>query len=161
MTIGTDCLTPYGASAEDIAKSLDAFGADVIGLNCSVGPQTILDAGESMRKVTRKKISAQPNAGMPREVGGRSRDMASPEYMAAFETEDQSLYYFNLHVQDVGHTLVLGPTGSGKSFPLNFLVTHAPQYEPHTFIFDVGGSYRWLTNLLEGPLLAFPPGGGS
>ena len=84
MTIGTDCLTPYGASAEDIAKSLDAFGADVIGLNCSVGPQTILDAVESMRKVTSKKISAQPNAGMPREVGGRSMYMASPEYMATY-----------------------------------------------------------------------------
>jgi homocysteine S-methyltransferase len=84
MTIGTDCLTPYGASAEDIAKALDAFGADVIGLNCSVGPQTILDAVESMRKVTSKKISAQPNAGMPREVGGRSMYMASPEYMATY-----------------------------------------------------------------------------
>ena len=84
MTIGTDCLTPYGASAEDIAKSLDAFGADVIGLNCSVGPQIILDAIERMTKVTRKKLVAQPNAGMPREVGGRSMYMASPEYMATY-----------------------------------------------------------------------------
>ncbi|MEO8193445.1 MAG: bifunctional homocysteine S-methyltransferase/methylenetetrahydrofolate reductase [Gemmatimonadales bacterium] len=84
MTIGTDCLTPYGASAEDIARSLDAFGADVIGLNCSVGPQIILDAIEKMIKVTRKKLSAQPNAGMPREVGGRSMYMASPEYMATY-----------------------------------------------------------------------------
>ena len=84
MTIGTDCLTPYGASAEDIAKALDAFGADVIGLNCSVGPQIILDAIEKMVKVTRKKLSAQPNAGMPREVSGRSMYMASPEYMATY-----------------------------------------------------------------------------
>ncbi|MGI9043669.1 MAG: homocysteine S-methyltransferase family protein, partial [Gemmatimonadaceae bacterium] len=84
MTIGTDCLTPYGASAEDIAKSLDAFGADVIGLNCSVGPQIILDAIEKMARVTRKKLAAQPNAGMPREVGGRSMYMASPEYMATY-----------------------------------------------------------------------------
>jgi methionine synthase / methylenetetrahydrofolate reductase(NADPH) len=84
MTVGTDCLTPYGASAEDIAKSLDAFGADIIGLNCSVGPQIILDAIEKMSKVTRKKLSAQPNAGMPREVQGRSMYMASPEYMATY-----------------------------------------------------------------------------
>ncbi len=84
MTIGTDCLTTYGDSVEDIAKSLDAFGADVIGLNCSVGPQIILDAIERMTKVTRKKLSAQPNAGMPREVGGRSMYMASPEYMATY-----------------------------------------------------------------------------
>jgi homocysteine S-methyltransferase len=37
-----------------------------------------------MVKVTRKKLSAQPNAGMPREVSGRSMYMASPEYMATY-----------------------------------------------------------------------------
>ncbi|HUR91286.1 MAG TPA: bifunctional homocysteine S-methyltransferase/methylenetetrahydrofolate reductase [Gemmatimonadaceae bacterium] len=84
MTIGIDCLTPFGVSAEDVAKTLDAFGADIIGLNCSVGPQTILDAIEKMVPVTRRKLSAQPNAGMPREVGGRSMYMASPEYMSTY-----------------------------------------------------------------------------
>ena len=84
MTIGTDCLTPYGASPEDVAIALDAAGADVIGLNCSVGPQTILDAIEKMTKVTRRKLSAQPNAGMPRDVSGRTMYMASPEYMATY-----------------------------------------------------------------------------
>ncbi|MDQ6828618.1 MAG: homocysteine S-methyltransferase family protein, partial [Gemmatimonadota bacterium] len=84
MTIGPDGLTPYGAAPEDIARRLDALGADVIGLNCSVGPQTILEAIERMAAVTRRKLSAQPNAGMPREVGGRSMYMASPEYMATY-----------------------------------------------------------------------------
>jgi methionine synthase I (cobalamin-dependent)/5,10-methylenetetrahydrofolate reductase len=84
MTITAECRTPYGVSVEDIARTLDAFGADVVGLNCSVGPQLILEAIEKMAKVTRKKLSAQPNAGMPREVGGRSMYMASPEYMATY-----------------------------------------------------------------------------
>ena len=84
MTIGVDGLTPYGATPEDVARALDRFGADVVGLNCSVGPQTILDAIERMAPATRKKISAQPNAGMPRDVGGRSMYMASPEYMASY-----------------------------------------------------------------------------
>jgi methionine synthase / methylenetetrahydrofolate reductase(NADPH) len=84
MTIGVDGLTPYGATPEDVARALDRFGADVIGLNCSVGPQTILDAIEKMTPLTRKKVSAQPNAGMPRDVGGRSMYMASPEYMASY-----------------------------------------------------------------------------
>ena len=84
MTITADCRSPYGVSVEDIAKTLDALGADVIGLNCSVGPQLILEAIEKMVKVTRKKLSAQPNAGMPREVSGRSMYMASPEYMATY-----------------------------------------------------------------------------
>jgi methionine synthase / methylenetetrahydrofolate reductase (NADH) len=84
MTVGSDCHTPYGVTVEDLAQSLDAFGADVIGLNCSVGPQIILDAIEKMVPVTRRKLSAQPNAGMPRDVSGRSMYMASPEYMATY-----------------------------------------------------------------------------
>ena len=84
MTIGVDGLTPYGTTPADVARLLDAAGADVIGLNCSVGPQTILDAIEQMAPVTTRKLSAQPNAGMPREVGGRSMYMASPEYMATY-----------------------------------------------------------------------------
>ena len=84
MTIGADGLTPYGATPEDVAHALDRFGVDVIGLNCSVGPQAILDAIEKMAPLTSKKLSAQPNAGMPRDVGGRSMYMASAEYMAEY-----------------------------------------------------------------------------
>src|SRR5256885_9015099 len=43
MTIGADHHTSYGATAEDVARALDEWGADVIGLNCSVGPQIILE----------------------------------------------------------------------------------------------------------------------
>ena len=83
-TVGPDLRTAFGASPEDIARVLDRWGVDVIGLNCSVGPQTILDAIERMATVTTRKLSAQPNAGMPRDVGGRSMYMASPEYMATY-----------------------------------------------------------------------------
>ncbi len=84
MTIGVDGRTPYGASPEYVVRALETWGADVIGLNCSVGPQTILDCIEKMVPQTRKKLSAQPNAGMPRDVGGRSMYMASPEYMGTY-----------------------------------------------------------------------------
>lgn len=83
-TVGPDLRTAFGASPEDIARVLDRWGVDVIGLNCSVGPQTILEAIERMAAVTTRKLSAQPNAGMPRDVGGRSMYMASPEYMATY-----------------------------------------------------------------------------
>ena len=84
MTIGTDGRTPFGATPEDVATWLDGLGADIIGLNCSVGPQGILEGVERMVHVTRRKISAQPNAGMPRDVGGRAMYMASAEYMATY-----------------------------------------------------------------------------
>jgi methionine synthase / methylenetetrahydrofolate reductase (NADH) len=84
MTIGADGRTPYGAAPETVVRALEAWGADIIGLNCSVGPQAILDCIEKMVPQTRRKLSAQPNAGMPRDVGGRSMYMASPEYMATY-----------------------------------------------------------------------------
>jgi homocysteine S-methyltransferase len=84
MTVGEDCHTPYGASVEEIARRLDEWGADIIGLNCSVGPQIILECIEKMTAVTTRKLSAQPNAGMPRQVEGRQIYMASPEYLATY-----------------------------------------------------------------------------
>lgn len=84
VAINADGVTAYGATPQDIARTLDAAGADIIGLNCSVGPQTILEAIEKMAPLTTRKLSAQPNAGMPRDVGGRTMYMASPEYMATY-----------------------------------------------------------------------------
>jgi homocysteine S-methyltransferase len=84
MTIGNDGRTIYGDTPRTIAQRLDLAGADVIGLNCSVGPDVMLDAIEEITAVTAKKVSAQPNAGLPREVNGRQMYMASPDYMAKY-----------------------------------------------------------------------------
>jgi methionine synthase I (cobalamin-dependent)/5,10-methylenetetrahydrofolate reductase len=84
MTIGTDGRTVFGDTPKTIAQRLDAAGADVIGLNCSVGPDVMLDAIEEMTEVTGRKISCQPNAGLPRDVNGRQMYMASPDYMSKY-----------------------------------------------------------------------------
>lgn len=84
MTIGEDGNTSYGTSPETLAEKLDALGADVVGLNCSVGPAIILDAVEAMVGRTSRPLSAQPNAGLPRTVRDRKMYMASPEYMASY-----------------------------------------------------------------------------
>src|ERR1051325_9232148 len=84
MTICTDGRTIYGDTPRTIAQRLDRAGADVIGLNCSVGPDVMLDAIEEMSAVIARKISCQPNAGLPREVNGRQMYMASPDYMGKY-----------------------------------------------------------------------------
>jgi homocysteine S-methyltransferase len=84
MTVQDDGSTSIGALPEDFARKLDEWGADIIGLNCSVGPAAILEALEIMAAVTRRHLSAQPNAGMPRTVQGRSIYLSSPEYMASY-----------------------------------------------------------------------------
>jgi methionine synthase / methylenetetrahydrofolate reductase(NADPH) len=84
MTIMIDGNTMFGTTPELFTERLDEWGADVIGLNCGVGPAIILTALEKMRQVTKKKLSAQPNAGLPRDVQGRQFYMCSPEYMSKF-----------------------------------------------------------------------------
>jgi methionine synthase / methylenetetrahydrofolate reductase(NADPH) len=84
MTIQMDGNTTFGTTPEAFTAKLDALGADVIGLNCGMGPNHVLTALEKMRNVTEKRLSAQPNAGLPRDVQGRQFYMGSPEYMATF-----------------------------------------------------------------------------
>jgi methionine synthase I (cobalamin-dependent)/5,10-methylenetetrahydrofolate reductase len=84
MTVGTDGKTHYGTDPETFGPRLSAMGADVIGVNCSVGPHGVLEAIEKLSRVTSCPLSAQPNAGLPREVGDRKIYMASPEYMASY-----------------------------------------------------------------------------
>jgi methionine synthase I (cobalamin-dependent)/5,10-methylenetetrahydrofolate reductase len=84
MTIQDDGSTVTGTQPEDFTRQLDAWGADVIGLNCSMGPAAILETLERMAQVTRRPLAAQPNAGLPRTVDGRSIYLCSPEYMASY-----------------------------------------------------------------------------
>ena len=84
MTVGTDGKTHYGTDPGVFGPALEAMGADVIGVNCSVGPHGVLEAVEKLARVVTVPLSAQPNAGLPREVGDRKIYMASPEYMASY-----------------------------------------------------------------------------
>ena len=84
MTIGTDGRTHYGTEPAVFGPLLEEMGADVIGVNCSVGPHGVLEAVEQLAAVVSRPISAQPNAGLPRDVGDRKIYMASPEYMGNY-----------------------------------------------------------------------------
>lgn len=84
MTVGADGRTAYGSGTSQLARGLARAGADVVGLNCSVGPAVMLDAIEEMADVVEVPLSAQPNAGLPRTVGDRKMYLASPEYMAQY-----------------------------------------------------------------------------
>jgi type IV secretion system protein VirB4 len=86
-------------------------------------------------------------------TGERRNRHLNAEYLAALETNHGTPYFLNLHYQDTAHTIVLGRTGSGKSFFLNFLITHLQKYSPYTFIFDLGGSFRSVTQLFGGAYL--------
>ena len=62
------------------------------------------------------------------------------------ETEGSTPFRFSPHVGDVGHTLVVGPTGSGKSVLLALMALQFRRYgRSQVFAFDFGGSIRCAT----------------
>ncbi|MCY4288578.1 MAG: hypothetical protein OXC63_08295 [Aestuariivita sp.] len=63
----------------------------------------------------------------------------------------RTLHHFNLHVGDVGHTLIFGPTGTGKSLMLGHLIAAWLRYpDSQVVVFDRGRSQRYLTAAVRG-----------
>lgn len=74
---------------------------------------------------------------------------ASP--LMQVRTEGLSKYYLNLHDKDVANTLVIGPTGAGKSMLLGELIINLLRYQGmRVFAFDKGCSFHALTKALGG-----------
>lgn len=84
MSFGEEGTSAYGTTAEQMAEALGEAGADVVGLNCSVGPSATLEIAERLVAATTRPVSALPNAGLPRTVGDRKIYLASPEYVARY-----------------------------------------------------------------------------
>lgn len=84
VTTEEDGNTLDGVAPESFVPELERQGADVVGLNCSVGPAAMLETIERMSQVAVTRLAAQPNAGSPREVEGRNIYLCSPEYMASY-----------------------------------------------------------------------------
>lgn len=84
MTIEEDGNSLDGTPPEQFAPALDQKGADVVGVNCSIGPAPMLETIERMAVSTSAPLSGQPNAGKPRDIEGRNIYLSSPEYMASY-----------------------------------------------------------------------------
>jgi homocysteine S-methyltransferase len=84
VTINDDGTLLSGATLESFVSAASKYPIDVIGLNCSVGPKSMLDALEALKSLTPLPLSVQPNAGVPQSIGGRNIYMTSPEYIAEY-----------------------------------------------------------------------------
>ena len=85
MTFEEDGRTFLGTSPEVAAITLDAIGADVLGINCSQGPAELRGLAARMLTVTDKPIMVQANAGLPHvdDDGNTVFDIQAPEYAEA------------------------------------------------------------------------------
>lgn len=84
MTFTQDGLTDTGSNPETAATVLEGLGVDVIGVNCSTGPEEMISVVRAMSTSTGSFICAQPNAGLPLNIEGKTVFPKSPEEMASF-----------------------------------------------------------------------------
>ncbi|MCP4583399.1 MAG: bifunctional homocysteine S-methyltransferase/methylenetetrahydrofolate reductase [candidate division Zixibacteria bacterium] len=102
MTYTAECKTLLGHSPEEVIARLAPLGVDVIGANCSVGPQKMLEVIEQLNELGTGYMSAQPNAGMPRLYGGRFVYFSSPDYFGGYSRK----------FADAGVTIIGGCCGT-------------------------------------------------
>lgn len=84
MTYNEDGRTLYGTDPQTAVVVLQSLGADVIGINCSTGPEEMIPLVGQMKKYANVPILAKPNAGMPELVDGETVYAMTPEEFAGY-----------------------------------------------------------------------------
>ncbi|MGM0441628.1 MAG: homocysteine S-methyltransferase family protein [Elusimicrobiota bacterium] len=82
MTFSEGDRTSTGTPPEVAARVMDSLGADVLGVNCSFGPEKLREPVKRMRRVTKKPIIVQANAGLPEYKDNRTVYSMDPESYA-------------------------------------------------------------------------------
>ncbi len=84
MTFNADGITDSGSDPETVASVLEGFGVEIIGLNCSVGPEAMLPVLRRLGQVTHTFLAIEPNAGLPQHKDGKTVYPSGAEEMVEF-----------------------------------------------------------------------------
>lgn len=84
LSVTEENETAYGNQLQQAISRISIEAVAAVGLNCSIGPSSMLDSLKLIKNLTDKPISLQPNAGLPQQVNGRLMYMCTPEYMAEY-----------------------------------------------------------------------------
>ncbi|MDC1067552.1 bifunctional homocysteine S-methyltransferase/methylenetetrahydrofolate reductase [Candidatus Kapabacteria bacterium] len=103
LTIDDDGTTLLGTDIKTTINNFEKINTDVLGVNCTVGPRSILNWLEQARKYTDKRISVMPNAGKPENINGRNIYLTSPEYLGEYLK----------HFASAGANIIGGCCGTG------------------------------------------------
>ena len=84
MTFNSDGITDSGSDPETVAAVLEGFGAEIMGLNCSVGPEAMVPVLERLGRATHTFLAIEPNAGLPVHRDGKTVYPSGAEEMVEF-----------------------------------------------------------------------------
>ena len=106
FSVDRECRTQTGETAARLLTLIDASARqpDAFGLNCGIGPESMLNALEILMRQCHLPVIARPNAGMPKSVDNRIFYMCSPEYFTTY-----AMRFVSLGVHGVGGCCGTGP----------------------------------------------------
>ncbi len=126
---------------------LSAFAGGIPGMHTMIRRWFLLDI-RSLSDLTPLR-TVDPGR-IENEYLTQQRGKYSPALMM-LETGHNTPYFFNLHSNDLGHALVVGPSRSGKSSAMNVLIAQFRKYAPcRVIIFDKDRSCRIATRMMGG-----------
>jgi methionine synthase / methylenetetrahydrofolate reductase(NADPH) len=105
-TFASDGRTLGGETPREVAEVLNGLPIAAMGTNCTLGPQGALSIIEALVPHTDLPVSAQPNAGLPRRVGGRRFE---------YSADDDYFARYARRLVEAGATLVGGCCGTTPS----------------------------------------------
>ena len=135
MTFEADGRTFLGTSPDIAAITLDALGADVVGINCSLGPAELRPFARTMLAVTAKPVMVQANAGLPHVEDG----------CTVFDIDPQSYADAVANMVEDGVGIIGGCCGTNPDYIrllADIIADRAPQQRPAPTSFTVTGAQR-------------------
>ena len=82
MTFESDGRTLFGTPPECIAPVLEGLGADAVGVNCSTGPDKMIEPVDTIYHYANVPVLAKPNNGLPQLLDGKTVYTTTPEEFA-------------------------------------------------------------------------------
>lgn len=89
---------------------------------------------------------------------GKARDNHWGDAVTVFDTTSGTPFFFNFHARDVGHTMIVGPTGAGKTVLMNFLCAQTQKFKCRTFLFDKDRGSEIFVRAIGGKYTHIDPG---
>lgn len=122
MTYEADGRTLYGTDPKTATVVLQSLGADVIGLNCSTGPEGMIEPVRQMAEAAYIPILAKPNAGLPELIDGNT----------VYQTEPEEFAEIGAKLVDEGANVIGGCCGTTPEHiaALKSAVEGKPAYRP-------------------------------
>lgn len=84
MSFEENGISFFGATVESMVLTLQALGADALGVNCSLGPKQLAPIVERLLRASSIPVMVQPNAGLPLFENGEARYDVTPEEFAEY-----------------------------------------------------------------------------